>query len=135
MLSRSLISLVTPRALPCLSTVPPLARLPLGLQCGRVFMSTEVPKAEEESKKKKVELPIDVYDNNKEWWEQITSPHDFMPKVGTAGFTLGCAMLIAMIMYNECEESEEEAENERLRQARLAAKDQRQSSSSSSTKQ
>ncbi|KAF4653237.1 GTP cyclohydrolase 1 [Perkinsus chesapeaki] len=72
--------------------------------------------------KKKVELPIDVYDNNKEWWEQITSPHDFMPKFGSASFTIGCVILVGLIMYNEKEESKEEVENAKLRQARLAAK-------------
>ncbi|KAF4716019.1 hypothetical protein FOZ62_011336 [Perkinsus olseni] len=124
MLARHLIRLPAPRTVSALPALTPFVRSPAGLRCSRVFISTEPSRADEgEDKKKKVKLPIDVYDNNKEWWEQITSPHDFMPKVGTAGFTVGCAMIIAMIMYNECEESEEEAENERLRQARLAAKD------------
>mmetsp|Transcript_25513 Transcript_25513/g.21000 ORF Transcript_25513/g.21000 Transcript_25513/m.21000 type:complete len:138 (-) Transcript_25513:4-417(-) len=114
--------LAAPRTLSFLPMVAPLVRSPLGLRCNRAFMSTEATPRVEEGGKKKVELPIDVYDNNKEWWEQITSPHDFMPKFGSASFTIGCVILVGLIMYNEKEESKEEVENAKLRQARLAAK-------------
>ncbi|KAF4696546.1 hypothetical protein FOZ60_000236 [Perkinsus olseni] len=128
MLARHLIRFAAPRTvstLPALALVRSVPRQDFDVVGFSSALS--LPEQTKADEKKKVKLPIDVYDNNKEWWEQITSPHDFMPKVGTAGFTVGCAMIIAMIMYNECEESEEEAENERLRQARLAAKDKQRS--------
>mmetsp|Transcript_21100 Transcript_21100/g.17600 ORF Transcript_21100/g.17600 Transcript_21100/m.17600 type:complete len:122 (+) Transcript_21100:3-368(+) len=118
--------LAAPRTLSVLPTAACLVRPPLGILCNRAFMSTDATPKAEGGDKKNVKLPIDVYDNNKEWWEQITSPHDFMPKFGSASFTLGCVILIGLIMYNEKEESKEEVENAKLRQARLAAKEQQQ---------